>query len=358
MKTDTRKINFGAGPAMLPPEVLLQASQAVLDYNQSGMSILEIPHRGQLCRDMIDECTALVKELCGIGDDFHVIWQQGGGRQQFCMIPMNFLRPDATAGFLISGHWSKEAMEYAHFYGNVNEVASSEPMKFNCLPAIPVDFSQELAYLHYTTNNTIFGTQWHDIPQSGAVPLIADMSSDILSSERDYSRFSLFYAVAQKNLGAAGNCLVAIRKDFLDRQVSAKLPPSFDFKAQVAERSVLNTANAFAIYVTLLMLKWIKAKGILSIDADNKLKSSILYLSIDDSPSFVPYVANKAHRSNMNVCFFPVNPDVEARFNNLCKQNNITGIAGHRSAGGYRVSLYNAISVQNVQLLAEIIASI
>ena len=267
------KINFGGGPAALPQDVFQQASAAVLDYNGTDLSILEIPHRSKEFDAILDESVTLVKELCGIGDEYEVLWLHGGGRLQFAMIPMNFLGENDTAGYIDSGHWAAEAAEYGMHYGGTDILSTSRDSNYKCLPEWPRKISDSLAYLHYTTNNTIYGTQWRNIPKCN-VPLIADMSSDIFSKKMDYSNCSLFYAAAQKNIGPAGVTLVVIRKDMLDRIVR-DLPPMLSYKAQVEQHSVLNTSPVFAIYTSLLTLRWTKAKGIDTIEQENRKKAEV-----------------------------------------------------------------------------------
>ncbi len=347
-----RKINFNAGPAMLPAEVLAQAREAITEYQGAGMSVLELPHRSMEVAAMIAECNALAKELCALDDDYEVMWMQGGGRMQFCMVPMNFLADNDTAGFIDSGFWAEEAFSYATYYGQVDLLATSKAINYCRLPEWPKEVSDQLSYLHFTTNNTIFGTQWPDIPECN-VPLIADMSSDIFSRRRNYSRCAMFYAVAQKNLGIPGATMVAIRKDMLERIVRP-LPPMLNYKEHAKEKSVLNTANVFSIYVSLLMLRWIKAKGIDAIEKENADKAKLLYKAIDNSDYFKPHVKHKADRSLMNVCFTANTPEIEKNFLKLCDENNITGINGHRSVGGFRASLYNAVSLADVKELVRV----
>jgi len=348
-----KKINFNAGPAPLPAEVLHEASKAIRKYKDTGLSILELPHRGKDFLEIVEECKALVKELCGIGDAYEVLWMQGGGRMQFCMIPMNFLPSGGSAGYIDSGRWAEEALEYATHYGGVEILATSKQSNYSRLPAWPSIVSDALAYVHFTTNNTIYGTQCHHMPET-RVPLIADMSSDILSCHRDYTRYSLFYAAVQKNLGAAGLAMVVIRKDMLGR-ISRSLPPMMSFKEQVKENSILNTANVFGVFVSLLMLRWTKEKGIDAIEKENRKKAHMLYEAIDHSPVFTAHVQEKAHRSLMNVCFTANTLENEKAFIALCDKNNITGIKGHRFVGGFRVSLYNAVSLEDVEFLVELI---
>jgi phosphoserine aminotransferase len=343
-----RKINFGAGPAMLPATVIQQMAEATVEYCDSGMSVLELPHREKLFNAILEEANALVRELCGIGKDYEVLWMHGGGRQQFCMVPMNFLGEGKIAAYIDSGHWANEAAEYAAFYGETKIVASSQAEGYNRLPQWPTRLPAKTAYLHITTNNTIYGTQWHDIPNTSK-PLIADMSSDIFCCKRDYTQYALFYAAAQKNLGVPGVALAVVHKDLLKKQ-ARELPPMLSYKGQVAEKSVVNTANVPGIYTSLLMLRWIKQKGIAAIEKENKAKAKLLYNHLDKSKLFIPRVKEAAHRSIMNVCFTAHNPQHEAALLRLCAENNITGIKGHRHTGGFRVSLYNAISLKETEV--------
>ena len=340
-----QKINFNAGPAQLPPEVIHEAANAVRQYKKTGISILELPHRGNEFLEILEESKALVKKLCGIGDEFEIVWLQGGGRMQFCMIPMNFLTPGKTAGYIDSGHWAHEAADCAQYYGNIQLLSSSKDRNYNCLPEWPAH-TGPLAYMHITTNNTIYGTQWHNIPKTD-VPLVADMSSDIFSAQHDYSRYAMFYAAVQKNLGAAGIALAVIRKDFLNQSV-VNLPSMLSYRQHVKEHSVLNTANVFGVYVSLLMLRWIDARGIDAIENENKRKADLLYTAIDGSSHFTAYIKEKSHRSLMNVCFNANTQEAEKDFLALCDKNGILGVKGHRSVGGFRVSLYNAVSYEQV----------
>ena len=347
-----RKINFNGGPAALPPDVLQEASDAVRNYKNTGYSILELPHRSPEFFEIIEESKALVKELCDISNDYEVIWVQGGGRAQFAMLPMNYLTQNDIAGYFDSGHWASDAIEYARYYGKVDILGSSKNTTYNQLPEIPSIVATNLKYVHITTNNTIYGTQYHQIPHIDA-PLVADMSSDIFSCSRDYSRYAMFYAAAQKNLGTPGVALVVLHKDFLNNSTDA-VPPIFSYKAYVKENSVLNTANVSGIYFSLLMLRWIKARGVAEIEKENKLKANLLYDMLDNSKIFTPYIADKDHRSLMNVCFTANSASNEQAFLDLCNNNDIVGIAGHRSVGGFRVSLYNAITIGAVETLVAL----
>ncbi len=350
--SDNRKIYFGAGPAALPPEVLQQASAAILNYEGSGLSILEIPHRGKLFQNILDESKTLVNELCGLSDAHEIIWLQGGGRMQFTMLPMNFLKECAKAAYIDSGHWSDEAIKSAGFYGSSEIIASSKNNSYNALPPLPARVSDDYNYLHYTSNNTIYGTQWKQIPATDA-PLVADMSSDFLSIERDFAAHDLIYAVAQKNIGCAGVTLVIIKKCFLEKQ-NKNLPPVLDYAAAVKADSTLNTPPVFAIYVSLLMLRWTKGKTLQKLAAINQQKAEKLYAEIDRNPLFYGTVTQPEDRSFMNACFRCHDEKLEPLFLEFSKQQNIEGIKGHRSVGGFRASLYNAVTLPDVQKLVAI----
>ncbi len=347
MKSIKSPINFNAGPAALPAAVLQQASEAILNYNGTGLSILEITHRGKLFDAILEESKELVKEIARIDDDYEVLWLHGGGRLQFCMVPMNFLGENETAGFIDSGYWATQAIEYASYYGKIKVLASGKGTGYQSLPEWPV-VPPELTYVHITTNNTIFGTQIKDIPYTN-VPLIADMSSDIFSRDIDYSRFDMFYACAQKNIGPAGVTLAVVNKQLLKFKKRA-IPPMLDYGEHVKKGSVLNTPPVFAIYTSLLTLRWIKEKGIEQIDKENKIKAALLYDEIERNTLF-HFTVNRMDRSKMNVCFHAKDKETENAFKQYCEENGITGIEGHWSAGAFRVSLYNAISIADVEQL-------
>ncbi len=347
----SRKIYFGAGPAPLPQTVLEETAAAILDYKSSGISLLSIAHREAAFGDIIAEATGLVLQLSGLSaDDYSVLWLQGGGRQQFAMVPQNFLAPGARAGYIDSGHWAHEAMEAAGVFGNAVTLASSASDRYTHLPGWPDDIPGDLAYVHLTTNNTIYGTQCQHIPPC-PVPLVADMSSDIFSQSRDWSRFALFYAVAQKNLGPAGVTLVVVRKDMLGR-TARPLPDAYSYAAQAAAQSLLNTPPVAAIYTCLLVLRWIAARGMQQIEDTNRAKAAMLYAAIDRSAIFRCPV-EPGSRSMMNAVFGADKPSVNERFLAFTKARNIEGIKGHRSVGGFRASLYNAVSVEDVAALAD-----
>ena len=344
-------LNFDAGPASLPREVLQEASAAILDYNGSSLSILEIPHRGKLFEAILEEANTLARSLMGLGDDYEILWLQGGGRLQFSMIPMNFLDSNATAGYIESGHWASEALRNAHLYGKTNVLASSKADQYTYIPvwgAVPTD----LSYLHLTTNNTIYGTQFHHFPQT-EVPLIADMSSELLSRRMDYTAFSLIYAVAQKNIGPAGVTLVAIRKSMLDQQ-QRELPEILSYREMAKNNSLLNTPPVFAIYCSMLTLRWIHNIGLEEMERRNQQKAALLYDTIDNSKLFYG-VAQKESRSMMNACFRAHNDVHTQQLLDFAAAQGIVGIKGHRSVGGFRASMYNAISLEDVQKLVDVI---
>ena len=344
---NTMLINFDAGPAALPREVLAQASAAILDYDNSGLSILEIPHRGKLFEAILNEANARVKALLELDDNYEVLWLQGGGRLQFSMVPMNFLAEDATAGYIESGHWAAEALKNAHLYGHTHVLGSSRADQFTHIPDWGI-VPEDLAYLHLTSNNTIYGTQFFHFPET-KVPLVVDMSSELFSRKLDYNKFDLIYAVAQKNIGPAGVTLVAVRKSLLEQQ-KRPLPEILSYRDGVKHNSVLNTPPVFAIYCSLLTLRWISTIGMAEMERRNDEKARLLYEAIDNSKLFYG-VAQKEHRSKMNACFRAYDELHTQAFLDFARTRNITGIKGHRSVGGFRASLYNAISVADVQQL-------
>jgi len=346
-----RKIYFGAGPAALPPSVLEETARAVLDYAGSGISLLSIAHRDKAFGDIISEASALVLQLANLGsDDYEVLWLQGGGRQQFAMVPMNFLDEGGRAGYIDSGHWAHEAMEAARYYGDVVSLASSAADKYTHLPAWPDGMPGDLQYVHLTSNNTIYGTQWPRIPPC-PVPLVVDMSSDIFSRARNYSHCALFYAVAQKNLGPAGVTLVVVRKDMLKRS-TRRLPDALSYAAQAKASSMLNTPPVAPIYTCLLMLRWIAERGIADIEEENRTKAAMLYAEIERNSLFQSPVAESS-RSLMNVVFTMVDASREQAFLGYSAARDIEGIKGHRSVGGFRASLYNAVRLEDVTALVK-----
>jgi phosphoserine aminotransferase len=343
--------NFNAGPSILPKEVFEQASRAIVDYNGTGLSILEIGHRTALFQEVVDEAMATARELMKLDSDHELLFLHGGASTQFFQVPMNLLNEQDTAAYLDGGVWGKKAIKEAKLFGKVEVVASSKDRNYSYLPKgyrIP----ENASYFHYTTNNTIEGTQMHSIPET-AVPLIADMSSDILSRVMDFNRFALIYAGAQKNIGAAGVNMVVVRKDILGH-VSRPLPSMMDYREHIAAGSLLNTPPVFAIYVCMLTLRWLKQLGgVSAIEAINDRKAALLYDTLDRLPVFRPTVA-KEDRSKMNVVFVMDDETLEKEFLAECKANGMVGVKGHRNVGGFRVSLYNAMPLSSVRTLTEL----
>jgi phosphoserine aminotransferase len=344
--------NFNAGPSILPREVLEEAAKAILNFHDTGLSILEIGHRTPLFQSVLDEAVQLVKELMKLDADHDVLFLHGGATTQFFQIPMNLLNENQTAAYLDCGVWGSKAIKEARLFGSVEVVASSKEKNYTYVPKgfrIPSD----AAYFHYTTNNTIEGTEMFSIPETN-VPLVADMSSDILSHEMDFNRFSLIYAGAQKNIGAAGVNMVVLRKDILGK-VNRSLPGMMDYRKHIEAGSMLNTPPVFAIYVCLLTLRWLKNQGgVAAIEKINKAKAALLYKTLDEKEGFEPTVARE-DRSRMNVVFVIPDPVLEKKFMDACKEQQMVGVKGHRSVGGYRISLYNALTIESVKAICGLI---
>lgn len=343
--------NFNAGPSILPSEVFQQASEALLNFNNSGLSILEIGHRTPLFEEVLNEAVSLVKELMLLDEDHEVLFLHGGASTQFMQVPYNLLEEGKTAAYIDNGIWGSKAIKEAKLFGNVDVVASSKDKNHTYLPKEFI-VSEDAMYLHYTTNNTVEGTQWHTIPETEA-PLVADMSSDILSRQLDFNRFSLIYAGAQKNVGIAGVNLLVVNKNILGK-VTRKIPTILDYRNHIENKSMLNTPPVFAIYVSMLTLRWIKKMGGVSgIEKLNDEKAALFYSALDSLPIFKGPVATE-DRSKMNAVFIIEDLGLEKQFLAICKKENLYGIKGHRSVGGFRASLYNALPVSSVRVLAEV----
>jgi phosphoserine aminotransferase len=343
--------NFNAGPSILPKTVFEQASQAVLNFNNSGLSILEIGHRTPTFQAILDEARGLLKELMQLDNDHEVLFLHGGASTQFMQVPMNLLGDKETAAYTDTGVWGAKAIKEAKLFGNVEVVCSSKESNYTFIPkdfAVPNDAK----YLHITTNNTIYGTQWQKIPYTSN-SLVADMSSDILSRVIDFNKFDLIYAGAQKNIGAAGVNIVIVNKNCLGK-VKRTIPTIMDYRNHINEGSMLNTPPVFAIYVCMLTLGWLKEQGgVAAIEKINNEKAELLYNEIDANPLFTGTVA-KEDRSKMNVCFVMQGAMIEEKFLTFAKEHNIYGIKGHRSVGGFRASLYNALPLESVKYLVEL----
>lgn len=354
---EKRVINFNPGPAALPLQVLEEIKEEMLNFRGSGMSVLEISHRSDLFTSVINEAEERVRRLLGLTDKYTVLFLQGGASLQFSMIPMNLLSDKDNADYVNTGTWSTKAIKEARIQGKrINVVASSEDKGFSYIPR-DISFTEGATYVHLTSNNTIKGTQWSEFPDTGGVPIVSDMSSDILSRKISVERFGLIYAGAQKNLGPAGVTLVIIHEDFLKR-VPQNLPTMLKYTTFSEKKSLFNTPPCFAIYVVQLVLKWLEESvgGLEKIEEINQKKAQILYELIDSSDFYLG-TAERESRSNMNVTFRLSDPDLEAKFIQDAASNGLVGLKGHRSVGGCRASIYNALSLAAVQELVDFMAS-
>lgn len=347
-----KKHNFYAGPAILPASVLQEAAANVADLNGSGLSILEISHRSKEFISVLDEAEALVRELLGVSEDYAVLFLTGGASSQFYLTAMNLLGTDDTAAYIDTGAWSTKAIKEAKLFGGVEVVASSKDQNYNYIPK-QVDLSGDYRYVHLTSNNTIFGTQFQEFPETDA-PLVADMSSDIFSRRLPMERFGLIYAGAQKNIGPAGVTLVIVRKDLLGK-VERQIPTMLDYRTHIAKGSSFNTPPVFPIYVSMLTFRWIKAQGGLeAMEKHNAEKAKILYDEIERNPKFRCTVNDPADRSLMNVTFVPTDEADTEPFLAACEAAGCIGVKGHRSVGGFRASIYNSMPKESVQALVDV----
>ncbi|RKN80966.1 3-phosphoserine/phosphohydroxythreonine transaminase [Ulvibacterium marinum] len=347
-----KKHNFSAGPCILPQEVFLKASEAVMDFNGSGLSLIEISHRSKEFVDIMEKARTLALELLGLeGKGYQALFLQGGASLEFLMAAYNLL--DKKAGYLNTGAWSEKAIKEAKIFGEVVEVGSSKDENFNYIPkgyTVPDD----LDYLHLTSNNTIFGTQVKKFPKT-TVPLVCDMSSDIFSRQLDFTQFDLIYAGAQKNMGAAGTTLVVVKEDVLGK-VSRKIPSMLDYKVHISKDSMFNTPAVFAVYTCMLTLEWLKnLGGIPAIEEINEKKAQLLYSEIDLNPVFEGF-AKMEDRSHMNATFNLADEKLKETFDAMWKEAGINGLNGHRSVGGYRASMYNAMSLESVGILVDVMS--
>jgi phosphoserine aminotransferase len=342
--------NFNAGPSILPKEVFQQASEAVLNYQNSGLSILEIGHRTSTFQAVMDEARALVRELMQLNDDREVLFLHGGASTQFMQVPMNLLDDKETAAYADTGVWGIKAIKEAKLFGKVEVVCTGKESNYTVIPkdfAVPNDSK----YFHITTNNTIYGSQWQKIPKT-SIPLVGDMSSDIFSRVIDFNSFDLIYAGAQKNMGPAGVNLLVVNPAILGK-IKRAIPTIMDYRNHIKEGSMLNTPPVFAVYVCMLTLRWLKSLGgVAAVEKLNDAKAALLYQEIDNNPLFTGTVT-KEDRSKMNVCFVMSDPALEESFLSFTKQKNIVGIKGHRLVGGFRASLYNALPISSVEVLVQ-----
>lgn len=344
------KHNFGAGPCILPQEVFQEASEAVLNFNDTGLSILEISHRSKEFEAVIVEAEQLVRELLSVPQGYSVLFLQGGASAQFAMVPLNLLPDGGNAVYLDTGAWSGKAIKEAKKIGQATVIASSSDANYNYIPKdyiIPSD----AAYFHYTSNNTIYGTEIFDTPQT-SVPLVSDMSSDILSRPIQVADFGLIYAGVQKNIGPAGAALVIVKDELLGKS-GRTLPSIFDYQSHIAAKSLYHTPPVFSIYVSMLTLRWLKRKGGIGvIEQENIIKARTLYDEIERNSLFRG-TAVPEDRSRMNVTFVTENKENEAAFLELAKERGLVGLKGHRSVGGFRASIYNALSITGVNALVD-----
>ncbi len=349
-----KKHNFSAGPCILPQEVMLKASEAVMELDGIGLSLIEISHRSKEFVAIMEKARSLALELLDLeGKGYQALFLQGGASMQFLMAAYNLL--NKKAGYVNTGTWSLKAIKEAKLFGEIVEVASSQDQNFNYIPkgySIPSD----LDYLHLTSNNTIFGTQIKKFPKTD-VPLVCDMSSDIFSRQMDFSKFDLIYAGAQKNMGPAGTTLVVVKEDILGK-VSRKIPSMMDYGVHIGKDSMFNTPPVFAVYVSMLTMQWLKdLGGIAAIEEINERKANLIYSEIELNPVFSGF-ASKEDRSIMNATFNITDDSLKNIFEEKCKEAGINGINGHRSVGGYRASMYNALPLDSVGVLVDIMSEL
>jgi phosphoserine aminotransferase len=345
--------NFSAGPAVLPKEVLKKAADEMLNYNGCGMSVMELSHRGKEFTKIIETAEATLREIMGIPNNYKVLFIQGGASLQFAMIPMNLMTKNKKADFVNTGEWSKKAISEAKKFGTVNVVATSEKEIFSYIPKLdPKKFSQDADYFHIVTNNTIYGTTYKTIPDTGDVPLVADMSSNILSEPVDVSKFGLIFAGAQKNIGPAGVAVVIIREDLLARSPDT-IPSLMNYRLYAEHKSMYNTPPCYAIYIAGLVFQWIKERGgLVAMKKHNEEKAKILYDFIDQSKLFRSPVA-KEDRSLMNVPFVTGDEVLDTKFTEEASKRGLKTLKGHRTVGGMRASIYNAMPKEGVVALVD-----
>jgi len=351
-----KKHNFSAGPCILPQEVLKKASEAIINFNGLDLSLIEISHRSADFVAVMERARELALELLDLKDKgYSALFLQGGASLEFLMVPYNLLPEGGKSAYINTGTWSSSAIKEAKIMGEVVEIASSKDSNFNYIPK-DYHIPDDVAYVHCTSNNTIFGTQMKEFPKTDKL-LVCDMSSDIFSRKLDFTQFDLIYAGAQKNMGPAGTTLVVVKDSILGK-TGRKIPSMLDYQVHIAKDSMYNTPAVFPVYVSMLTLEWLKnLGGIEGIEKLNEAKASLLYNEIDNNPLFRG-VAKKEDRSNMNVTFVLTDDSKKQRFDELWKAAGISGINGHRSVGGYRASIYNAMPIESVQVLVDAMRAI
>lgn len=353
----SRVYNFSAGPSMLPVPVLEKAAAQMLDYEGSGQSVMEMSHRSKVYGSIIESAEALLREVMNIPDNYKVLFLQGGASSQFAMVPMNLMTKSGKADYVITGQWAKKAYKEAARYGNANVVASSEDKTFSYIPKLdPSTFTKDADYFHICMNNTIYGTAYHELPQTGDVPLVADISSYILSQPIDVSKFGVLYAGAQKNMAPAGVTIVIIRDDLIGNAMDIT-PTMFNYKTHADNGSMFNTPPCYTIYIAKLVLEWVKNEigGLEAMKERNEKKAKLLYDFLDNSKLFKGTVVPE-DRSLMNVPFVTGNADLDAQFVKEASARGFENIKGHRSVGGMRASIYNAMPYEGVDALVKFMA--
>ena len=349
-----RVYNFSAGPATLPEPVLKKAAEEMLDYKGSGMSVMEMSHRSAAFTEIITGAEAVLREIMNIPENYHVLFLQGGASTQFAMVPMNLLHKSKKADYVNTGQWSKKAIPEAKRFGAVNIVASSEDKTFSYIPKLdPATFSPDADYFYIVTNNTIYGTLYSQLPETGNVPLVADMSSNFLSQEYDINKFGLVFAGAQKNAGPSGVTIIIIRDDLVGLADEAVTPTMLNYKTHTEAKSLYNTPPCYSVYICKLVFEWLKdLGGIAAMEKINREKAALLYDYLDES-AFFKGTAQKQDRSLMNVPFVSPSEELDAAFIKGATAQGLTTLKGHRSVGGMRASIYNAMPIEGVRKLVD-----
>ena len=347
----SRVYNFSAGPAVLPEEVLKEAAAEMMNYRGSGMSVMEISHRSALFQSIIDEAEADLRTLMNIPDNYKVLWVQGGGHMQFAMVPLNLMK-NGRAEYIVTGQWAKKAWKEAQKYGSASAAADSSPQNFSCIPDCSgITFDKKDDYVYICMNNTIYGTAWHTLPETGDIPLVADISSCFLSEPLDVSRFGILWGGVQKNVGPAGVAIAIVRKDLIRSDLDEKIPTMLRYDTYASSGSLYNTPPVYTIYMCGKVFKWLLRQGGLeAMKQKNEEKAALLYDYLDSSTLFHPTAAVK-DRSLMNVTFVTGNPELDKKFVQEAEAAGLVNLKGHRTVGGMRASIYNAMPKEGVEEL-------